>query len=107
MSVVSRAPWSPELIAKLREAMDWVIPPDTSPGAGTEVGARLVMDLVDEQGGALRRDFDTALPSLRFEDLTDNQNAFAQVFIDVVRDVYYGHAETGSWADIGFFERGE
>jgi len=82
--------------------MDWVIPPDSSPGAGTEAGVARLIELVDACEPGIARMYATDIPYLSESDLADETNAFGQLFIGHVRDVYYGFPETGSWADIGF-----
>jgi hypothetical protein len=91
-----------EEVAKLRAAMDWVIPRDSSPGAGTDAGVRHLIELVESLGERMIIEYRTELPNLREEDLDNRSNPFAQRFIDHVRDVYYGYGDTGAWEDIGF-----
>ncbi|HLK15493.1 MAG TPA: hypothetical protein VKT78_11875 [Fimbriimonadaceae bacterium] len=88
-------------LARLREAMDWVIPPDSSPGAGTEAGLRRFLDLLDELHEEPAT-FAAALGRLSQSDLDDPSNSFAANFVERVRDAYYGSADTGAWSDIGF-----
>lgn|GEM_PF-2543955 len=89
-------------LAKLARAMDWVIPPDSSPGAGTEAGINRLIELIDSQYPGIAAMYAANLPGLTESDLADSANSFAQLFIEQVRDVYYSFPETGSWADIGF-----
>jgi hypothetical protein len=89
-------------IAKLAEAMDWVIPPDASPGAGSEMCVRRMLELIGSLPPDVADLYLTNLPDLVEADLADAANSFAQLLIEQVRDVYYAYPESGSWADIGF-----
>jgi len=89
-------------LAKLAEAMDWVIPPDSSPGAGSTTGVKRLVDLVKSLPPGVADIFVASLPKLTIADLDDPANAFAQLFIEHVKDVYYSYPDTGAWADIGF-----
>jgi len=89
-------------LSRLREAMNWVIPADSSPGAGTDAGVAVLLDLVDSQDENVVASYRKNLSSLTEAGLADPSNAFAALFIEHVRDVYYAYPETGSWADIGF-----
>ena len=90
----------------LRAAMNWVIPADSSAGAGTEVGIERLLELVDSLDPTVTNAYQANLASLTQGDLADATNPFAAMFIDHVRDVYYAYSETGSWADIGFVVTG-
>lgn len=87
---------------RLQTAMNWVIPADSSPGAGTGAGASRLVDLIDSQEPSIAALYRASLPGLRRADLADSSNVFAAMFVEHVRDVYYAFPETGSWADIGF-----
>jgi hypothetical protein len=87
---------------RLREAMDWVIPPDSSPGAGTEEGVANLARLLDSLSADVGRLYRTHLTSLTEASLADPSNAFAALFIEHVRDVYYGSPDSGAWTDIAF-----
>jgi hypothetical protein len=87
-----------DYLDKLAEAMDWVIPADSSPGASA--GLAQMVRFVEAQG--FTDLYKKNLSGLHESDLSDASNAFAQLFIDHVRDVYYTYPQTGSWADIGF-----
>lgn len=89
-------------LARLAEAMDWVIPPDTSPGAGSEACVQRMIELIESEPPEIREQFAAHLPMLEESDLADPENRFVQLFIEMVRDAYYAYPETGSWADIGF-----
>src|SRR5579862_7556643 len=86
----------------LRAEMNWVIPADSSPGAGTDAGIERLLELIDALDDAVKGAYLVNLGSLTESGLADPSNAFAAMFIDHVRDVYYAYPETGSWADIGF-----
>ena len=89
-------------LAKVREAMNWVIPADSSPGAGTEAGLTRLLELVDSQDPSVAAAYRSGWAGLREADLADSSNRFAAMFVEHVRDVYYAYPETGSWSDIGF-----
>lgn len=89
-------------LAKLSQAMDWVIPPDATPGAGSAICVQRFEELLEAEPPEVQSAFQNGLPDLRESDLGDEKNSFAQLFVEMVRDVYYGYPETGSWADIGF-----
>ncbi|MBS1709208.1 MAG: hypothetical protein JSS65_10885 [Armatimonadetes bacterium] len=80
--------------------MDWVVPSDDSSGAGTDACVQEVLAIVTEQGR--EDDFAANLESLEEGHLSDQDNAFAQCFIELVRDVYYSLPGSGAWSDIGF-----
>lgn len=88
--------------SRLREAMNWVIPADSSLGAGTDAGVARLIELVDSQERSVAADYRRNLMALTEADLAGPTSAFALMFIEHVRDVYYAYPETGSWADIGF-----
>jgi hypothetical protein len=95
--------FTPEETAKLREAMEWVIPSDShSDGAGSEVTLRHLLQLLADVGDEAVAEYRAQLPELDLSDLEDPSNKFAQTFIDHVRDVYYGYPDTGAWQDLGF-----
>ncbi|MBI5707224.1 MAG: hypothetical protein HZC36_09580 [Armatimonadetes bacterium] len=89
-------------LAKLSQAMDWVIPPDKTPGAGSAVCVQRMVELIEAETPEVLLAFQRGLPALEESDLADPSHRFAQLLIEMVRDVYYGYPETGSWADIGF-----
>ena len=89
-------------LAKLAEAMDWVIPPDSSPGAGSTAGVKRLVDLIESLPSNAADLYAASLPKLTAADLDDPANTFAQLFIEHVKDVYYSYPDTGAWADIGF-----
>ncbi len=93
---------NPEERRRLAEAMDWIIPPDSSPGAGTDAGVERLLELVASLPSAAQAGFTAQLMRLQPADLDDSSNAFAQQLIDLVRDVYYGYSDSGAWADLGF-----
>jgi hypothetical protein len=86
----------------LRRSMDWVIPPDSSPGAGSELCVARLLDLLERLGDEAHYRYRRSLPQMVESDFEDTSNEFAQEFIDHVRDVYYGSPDTGAWEDIGF-----
>jgi hypothetical protein len=92
--------------AKLMVAMDWVIPPDSSPGAGTEAVVARLAALVDSLGDHRIQAYRDSIAGLRREDLNDPTHPFAAMFVENVRDVYYAYPDTGAWADIGFVVTG-
>lgn len=89
-------------LSQLAQAMDWVIPPDSTPGAGSDIGVQRMVELIESEPPEVLQTFQRGLPALEEADLADPTHSFAQLFIEMVRDVYYGYPETGSWADIGF-----
>lgn len=89
-------------LSKLAEAMNWVIPPDSSPGAGSPACVARMIQMIESQPPGLAADYAACLPALQESELADPENRFAQLFIEQVRDVYYSYPETGSWDDIGF-----
>ena len=89
-------------LAKLAEAMDWVIPGDNSPGAGAPACVARMAELIESERPEVRDQFVVNLPRLTEADLDNPADRFAQLFIEMVRDVYYAYPETGSWEDIGF-----
>jgi hypothetical protein len=89
-------------LEKLRVAMNWVIPADSVPGAGTEVCVRHLLELIDSLEDEWALLYRRELPSLQESDLAISDHPFAPHFIDHVRDCYYGHPDTGAWEDIGF-----
>ena len=93
---------TPAELAKLAQAMDWVIPPDSSPGAGTEAGVQRLVDLLATFPHSVQAQYRANLSSLGKQDLNDSNHPFAQLFIERVKDIYYSYPETGAWADIGF-----
>ena len=87
---------------RLQAAMNWVIPADSSPGVGTSAGASRLVALIDSQEPGVAASYRASLPGLRQTDLADPSHAFAAMFIEHVRDVYYASPDTGAWQDIGF-----
>ena len=85
---------------KLRDAMEWVIPTDSSPGAGTSETVAALADLVDSLG--LQTEYWQHVPKLTQADFNDSANAFANMFVEHVRDVYYATQASGAWSDIGY-----
>ena len=80
--------------------MNWVIPPDSSPGAGTPETLTHLLGLIEREGlGALYLAHFTQLTQ---ENLGDPNHPFGPLFVEHVRDVYYAFANTGAWKDIGF-----
>lgn len=88
------------LYGKLCDAMNWVIPPDGSPGAGDETTPQALLALIADLG--LQDEYAHFLPSLTEADLANPSHPFAPKFIEHVRDVYYASPESGAWEDIGF-----
>ncbi len=85
---------------KLLQAMNWVIPPDRSSGAGTPETLAHLLDLIErEDVGTL---YFQHLAALSAEDLLDRTHPLGSLLVEHVRDVYYAHTNTGAWADIGF-----
>ncbi len=99
---VSSYPMTQSETARLAKAMEWVIPTDSSPGAGTPACVQRLVDLISSQPSQVAELYRAHLPTLLEADLSDRSNAFAQLFVEHVRDVYYGYPDTGAWADIGF-----
>jgi hypothetical protein len=106
---MTRSPvFSAEELAQLKAAMDWVIPPDKSSpnhissGAGTDVTLNHLIDLLEDLGDATIAEYRLNLPYLAEADLSDSSNRFGQLFINHVRDTYYGYPDTGAWAELGF-----
>jgi hypothetical protein len=87
---------------RLKAAMNWVIPPDSSPGAGTDAGVAHLLDLIHSLDSSVADAYQRNLRTLSGKTLADPSNAFAAMFAEHVRDVYYAYPDTGSWADIGF-----
>ncbi|MHB8635221.1 MAG: hypothetical protein ACYC96_01980 [Fimbriimonadaceae bacterium] len=87
---------------RLREAMNWIVPADSSDGAGSEAGVARLLELVDSLPEAVGHAYLANVGTLTEGDLGDPANAFAVMFLEHVRDVYYAYPDTGSWADIGF-----
>ena len=84
--------------------MEWVIPTDQTPGAGSDACVQHLEDLV-ESIGALEQ-YTTHLPALTEQDLANPIHPFAPMFINHVRDVYYGYADCGAWEDMGYVVTG-
>lgn len=89
-------------VERLREAMNWVIPADSSPGAGTDAGVERLLALIASLGPEVESAYAHNLDTLSEADLKASTNAFATMFIEHVRDVYYATPDTGSWSDIRF-----
>jgi hypothetical protein len=87
---------------KLAEAMDWVVPPDASPGAGSEAGVRHMLDLLESLPSPVTGLYEQHLEDLREVDLQDLGHPLGPVLVEHVRDVYYSFADTGAWTDMGF-----
>jgi hypothetical protein len=102
MSSGLREKLSPAEFQTLRQAMEWVIPTDSTPGAGSDACIEHLVELVGSLGEPVIDRYAKNLPSLKQEDLANTSHPFAPMFIDHVRDVYYAYADTGAWADIGF-----
>jgi len=81
--------------AEWKTRMAWVIP-----GAGSDACLRHLHDLIASQG--CLPDYQQRLPELREQDLADPDHEFAAMFIEHVRDVYYGRSDTGAWPEIGY-----
>jgi hypothetical protein len=88
-------------IDRLRTCMGWVIP-----GSGSEACVQHLLDLVRELGESTAAEYELFIPGLSERDLADLGHPFAAEFIEHVRDVYYGYADTGAWQEIGFVVRG-
>jgi len=86
----------------LRKAMEWVIPSDESPGAGTYACMNHLFELIDAFGEPATALYKENLRNLNEADLADPNHPLATTFINHVRDVYYGYPDTGAWEDIGF-----
>ena len=69
-------------LTKLREAMDWVIPPDSSTGAGTDAGVARLLDLIDSQDPSVAAAYRQGMAKLGESDLADASNAFAALFVE-------------------------
>lgn len=99
--------FSPGELGMLRTAMEWVIPTDSrSPGAGGPEAVAHLLSLLEQLGEPTLARYRLFLPTLTEADLHNPNHEFAPTFIDHVRDVYYGYADTGAWEDIGFTAKG-
>ena len=87
---------------KLAQAMGWVIPPDSSPGAGSPACVAHLIRLVETLPREVQAQYAARLPDLKQDDLSDPGSPFARLFVEHVLDVYYGYPDTGAWGDIGF-----
>ncbi|HTQ11516.1 MAG TPA: hypothetical protein VMI31_15750 [Fimbriimonadaceae bacterium] len=89
-------------LAKLAEAANWVIPPDSSPGAGAPACLARLEELIRSLPPETRALYESELPGLTEADLDDPSNRCARLLVDHVRDVYYGCPDAGGWEDVGF-----
>ncbi len=93
-------------ITRLREMMEWVIPSDSSPGAGSDSCLLHLGELIDSLGAEWVERYIIRIPTLTEQDLANPADPFASAFINHVRDCYYGYADCGAWEDIGFVVTG-
>jgi len=89
-------------VVAIARAMDWVVPPDSSPGAGSPAGVAHLVSLIESLPPSIAALYDQHLATLEESDLEDPSHPLGPVLVEHVRDVYYSFADTGAWTDIGF-----